>query len=134
MRRMRMMPIFLAAMAAFSLLSLIRPAKAVTTNLKVGYKDGFGIYQSVNKDGEAQGIHIDLMNALAEELSFSVEYIPFSNDAQCYQALEAGEIDLVLGISPGITEQYAFLEVDALSDYSLCVLADDETAEKPKNN
>ena len=48
------------------------PARALTTHLRVGFNDGFGIYQSVNEHGRPEGIHIDLMTSLAKDLSLSV--------------------------------------------------------------
>lgn len=122
----------LAFAAAAAFLIPAAPARAITTNLRVGFNSGFGIYQSVNDRGEAEGFHIDVMNALAEDLSLAVEYVPFENDLLCYQALETGAIDLVLGTPSGsiASTAYDFIAVDALSDYSLCLIVDNSLADQ----
>jgi len=122
--------LLLAVALSASVLLSAAPARAITTNLRVGFNDGFGIYQSTNSAGNATGIHIDLMDALAEDLSFSIEYIPFSSDIACYDALSSGQIDLVLGAPADASsrQDYNFLQVDSFSDYALCLIAENDIA------
>lgn len=118
--------------------SLTLQADAVSFRLRVGYTSGFALYQFVNEQGEPNGIHVDLMDAIARDQSLEVEYIPFDSCWEGYEALARGEIDVVLGATEDhiVSTDYDFLQTDALSTYTLCFLANNTVADDviSKNN
>ena len=66
------------------------------TVLYVGVDPHLPPYQFI-QDGEYQGVHIDLLNAIAEEEDLIIEYISFENMTDCMEALDEGKVDIVLG-------------------------------------
>lgn len=74
---------------------------------------GYAPYEIRNTSGELEGFDIDLMNAIAEELNYEVEWKDIDFDA-LIGALQAGQGDLVIaGMSPDPTraEQVDFSEI-----------------------
>lgn len=110
--------------------ALARPASAVQMRLRIGYNVGFGIYQTENADGEATGVHIELMDALARHQLLSLEYVPYERTTDCYAALESGEIDAILGApaDDSALQGYDFFQSNPLSTYTLCLVADNSIA------
>ena len=114
--------------ALICLSMVLVPAHALKSNLRVGFNAGFELYQFLDEEGNPQGIHVDLMNAIAEQQDFSLEYVAYESDAACYKALAAGEIDVVLGAPINNTMQYEFRQTNSLSSYELCLITSNETA------
>lgn len=106
-------------------------AQAVETIVYVGYDPYLAPFQ-FEQDGEAAGLHIDLMNEIAENYNFKITYIPFENKSDSVRALENGEIDLVLGIildgNRTLKERYSA----PISQSSIVMLAKKERAESIK--
>ncbi len=82
-----------------------------------------GIYQnspkvSLSESGQAEGIFIDLLEAIAAEEGWSLEYVP-GTWAQCLDRLEAGEIDLMpdVALTRAREQIYAFHKEPVLSDW-----------------
>ena len=93
----------LAAGLCFILLLLVilpTSVGAVTDikTLKVAYEQNNPYYAYENEEGATVGLQIDIMNAIAEEMGIrEIEYLPYSNMEDCIFAMEAGEVDVVLG-------------------------------------
>lgn len=122
-----------AAACALLICAAPLPARALTTNLRVGYCDQFAPYQYQGANGAA-GIHVDMLNAIADEQSLSLEYIPYSRNSACYEALSNGEIDLVLGAPSSAAEQYNFRQSNQLTTFTMCLIATDQVAKQIKAN
>ena len=91
-----------AGLCFIVLLLVILPTSvgAVTDikTLKVAYEQDNPYYAYENEEGATVGLQIDIMNAIAEEMGIrEVEYLPYSNMEDCIFAMEAGEVDVVLG-------------------------------------
>ena len=93
----------LAAGLCFILLLLVilpTSVGAVTDikTLKVAYEQNNPYYAYENEEGATVGLQIDIMNAIAEEMGIrEIDYLPYSNMEDCIFAMEAGEVDVVLG-------------------------------------
>ena len=91
------------------------------TVLYVGVDPHLPPYQFI-QDGEYQGVHIDLLNAIAEEEDLIIEYISFENMTDCMEALDEGKVDIVLGAiinREGERSQYG---TEILSSSSVCMI------------
>lgn len=128
--RKRLISALLVLLLFLSLAVTTLKAAAVTTNLRVGFNCGFPVYQYLNQEGEAEGLHIDLMDAIAKSQDFEIEYVPYRSDNECFEALDKGLIDVVLGVGADNYTDYDFQSTDTLSTISLCLIALNETAEK----
>ncbi len=61
------------------------------------YPEGAEGYSSLNDDGDAEGIEIDLVTALCNNLGYTPVFIskPYR---QCFDAITDGEADIILGV------------------------------------
>ena len=119
-RRAVVFPLFVCL---FLLLGAVK-ARAVEIHVRVGVNVNLPPYQFVNSDEGIDGLHIDVMNALAEECGLVVEYFPFSNTYEAVLALEKKEIDAVLGVPAGKYNSYPILTSEAINTATLCLVTD----------
>ena len=97
--------------------------------MRIGFCGGFPLYQYVDPDsGAPAGFHIDLMNAIAKRENYTLEFIEYTNVNECLQALEDGLIDMALGVSSDQVDADLFLSTNNLSNPSLCLISNNETA------
>ncbi|MEQ8187864.1 MAG: ATP-binding protein [Candidatus Eremiobacterota bacterium] len=82
-----------------------------------------GIYQnspkiSLSETGHPEGIYIDLIEAIAAEEGWSIDYVP-GTWAQCLDCLNAGKIDLMpdVALTPERKHLYTFHNEPVLSDW-----------------
>lgn len=82
------------------LLSLFRPqpAHAVTTHLRVGFNMHQAPYHFVDEEGNAAGMHIDMLEYVARQAGYELEYFPMETGSKCVESLNRGQIDLALVI------------------------------------
>jgi polar amino acid transport system substrate-binding protein len=104
----------------------------IETILRVGVEPNLPPYQ-FKKDGELVGLHIDLLNKIAEKNNYKIEYIEFKNSSESEESLEYENIDLILG---SIKQNYSPLEpfyTDSISQSNICTIAKKEIALDIKN-
>ncbi len=68
-------------------------------------------------------MHIDLLNAIAENRGYVLEYLPMDSTVQCVDMLEQGQVDLVLGVSGDRYTSWGDL-TDPVSTSSLCMIVE----------
>ena len=103
----------------------------VEIKLKVVLEPYLPPYQFLDESGQCVGIHIDILNAIAQKNNMTVEYLPMEDEQSCLAALKNGSADLVLGIIK--TENQNPIEglfTDAVTDSTICAIASNSVAEK----
>ena len=115
------------------LLALLAPllfgarATALNRYLRVGFNANLPPYQFIDADGASAGMHIDMLEAIGSNRSYDFEFIPYQTNRACFEALERGEIDLILGvIADSIKHDQAVLYTDALTSSQLCMIVDND--------
>ncbi|MEG1942894.1 MAG: transporter substrate-binding domain-containing protein, partial [Angelakisella sp.] len=96
---------------------------AVTTKLRVAFNIINPPYQFVTEDGKCAGMNIDILNAIAKENNLVLEYIPMEKTMDCTQALDKGEVDLILGMVIDQGSKYANQYTHELTSSPLCMIA-----------
>jgi polar amino acid transport system substrate-binding protein len=117
----RLYRVSILALFTLLLLNTTSPAGAISTNLKVAFKCDMPIYQFIDENGQLAGIHIDILNEIAAEDEFTIEYVPMKDMMDCIYALEMGDVDVVLGM-PKVTGK-DFLTSLEISNADLYMLA-----------
>jgi polar amino acid transport system substrate-binding protein len=77
--------------------SLNYRVSAINTILKVAFDPNLPPYQFLEND-KPMGMHIDLLDKIAERYDFLIEYIPVEGTSKCMEALENGDVDIALGV------------------------------------
>lgn len=113
------------------LLSIIN-AGAIDTVLKVAVDPSLPPYQFTDEN-ELVGMHIDIMNELADEYGFIIEYIPMESTGKCLEALENGEVDVVLGVMANDNIKYKVALTENISHSSICMITRNSKVENMQN-
>lgn len=103
---------------------------AMQTNLKVILNSNFPPYQFINDKGEIVGMHIEILDAIAKYNNFKIEYIPVQTDKECLEAINKGEVDLVLGVLINKNSEYYPQFTSEISSSTLCMIAPNEFAKQ----
>lgn len=109
------------AAAAILLLGLSSTAGAVTTKLKVAFMAGQPPFQFLDGEGRPVGMHIDILEAIAEECDLVLEYLPMETNSECLRALEEGRTDIVLGVMVS-DKGYAGRMTSEITSSPLCMV------------
>ena len=120
--------ILLSLVAVHFLLILPAPVRAVTTDLRVGVNINAAPYQFVNEDGNCDGIHVALFDAIAKARNLHPTYIFYRSDLATFEALASGEVDAVLGARRFVPAGYDFVQTGELTSSSLCIVAANDIA------
>lgn len=116
---MRKKHLFLLLILLFSLCRPL-PAQAVTTRLRVGFNLHQAPYHFVDEEGNAAGMHIDMLEYIAGQAGYELEYFPMETGTDCLEALNKGKIDVALVIKERYpTNQWVS---DTLSEEIICSL------------
>lgn len=107
---------FLLYLSAFSALA--------EQKVKVAFKTDQPYYQFLAESGQAAGMHVDLMEAIAVEAGLSVEYIPMDTLAECLAALEEDEVQIVLGVTD--YQEGDFIPTAAITSEALALVSKKE--------
>jgi len=112
--------VLLALLFVFGL-SQYHEGRAFTTHLRVAFNRHQAPYHFLDETGQAIGLHIDMLESIAGSADFQIEYFPMENGSDCLDALERGEVDLVLDI----TQKFSGSKwvTDALSEETVCTVA-----------
>ena len=98
-------------------------AQALDRYLRIGLSADAPPFQFLDADGEAQGIHIDILEAIAGEDKYALEFVFFDNTRACCDALRQGDIDAVLGAIPSEKwEREGLSYTDPLTSSQLCMI------------
>jgi len=72
-------------------------AEPIQPEVRVAFFQYMSPFQFVDEFGNPSGMHIDMVDLIAEQENFSVTYIPYITKSQCMEALDQGIVDAVLG-------------------------------------
>lgn len=113
------------ALLLLLLLPLLRggSARALNRYLRVGVNTNMPPFQFTDSTGSCTGIHIDMMEAIADQDNYEVEFVPYDTNRACLEALEGGDIDVILGaIQSSVDELAGCSATDALTSSQLCMI------------
>lgn len=108
------------------LLSL--PSGAFQTKMKIAYCTEYPPYQFMDEAGNPSGLHVDIMNLIAKVKNLSIEYVPQDTDSACLQALDARQVDAVLGITADKYPKYISQSTDEFSSSNLSLFVPEALA------
>ena len=122
----------LTAIFAMAIMLLWVPtdANALTISLKVGVNTNLPPYQFIGENGEITGLHIDIMDALAEIDQFDIEYIPFPNAYAAMEAMLDNELDAVIGVPQKKYITWDVMFSDEINSAVLCLVANEKIAKR----
>ena len=101
---------------------------ALTTTVRVGYCSYMAPYQYTDATGQAKGFHVDVLEKIAEQAGLLTEYFPFNTTSEAINALQNGEIDLVLGVPNNQFASNNIRYTDVIAQANFCLLASHEIA------
>lgn len=107
-------------------------ANKIETLVRVAFDRNLPPYQFLD-EGEPKGIHIDLMDSIARENNYRVEYYPFDSQSGCITAFEDGEVDIILGVTPRLSKEYQVQSSSAFSEATACALTQKSRADAIRN-
>ncbi len=95
---------------------------AVTTHLRVAFNIDQAPYHFVDENGKAKGLHIDMLECIAQSAGYTIEYVPLETSTACIAALNNGDVDLIIDV----LQKYPNSKwmSDALSEETVCTFAD----------
>ena len=94
-------------------------AQGLTTKLIVAFDCNMPLYQFADNEGNYVGMHIDILDRIASEQDLILVYIPMNKYSDCIEALNKGEVDLVLGAM--FNEHNQEQMTDEISSSALCL-------------
>ncbi len=118
-----------AALLCAMVLSLLPGGRAQALNryLRVGVNTNTPPFQFTDKSGSCVGIHVNMMEAIAAQDGYEVEFVPYDTNRNCLRALEEDEIDIVLGAIRSSVDQLADCSAtDPLTSSQLCMIVDND--------
>ena len=113
-------------------LLLSHPVSASPLKLRVGVVADCPPYQYCDADGSCKGLNVDVMNIIAKQQGFFVEYVVYESESECKKAMADGSIDMILGVYYSSREDSAWLSSD-ISVGTMCLVAKKDTAELMRN-
>ncbi len=108
-------------------------AHALMTTVRVGYCDQMPPYQYTGTDGQPRGFHVDVLEYIAEKEDLLLEYEAFGTTFEALDELEAGRLDIVLGVASEKYSEYNFRYSNPLSTANICLTAPAEIAQEYKS-
>lgn len=102
---------------------------------KVGTEPTYPPFDSTDEDGNIIGFDMDLMNAIAEDQGFKVEYTAYEFDS-LLPATESGEIDIIaaaMNVMPDRAEKVDFCDKYFDSGKTILVKKDNTTIKSDKD-
>jgi PAS domain S-box-containing protein len=116
---MKMNRCYLFGILGFLLVCALPEAVLAGLTVKVGYEQNHPM-NSTAPDGKAQGIMPDIINEVARREGWTIQYAPCIWN-QCLENLEAGSIDLLVGIAhtPDRAERFSYNQHTVISNWGL---------------
>lgn len=102
---------------------------AIRTTVRVGFCSGMAPYQYLAEDGTPTGLYLELLENIAERSNLVTELIPYDSTTMAMDALQKGDIDLVLGVPETQYMDYNVMFSDIISTASLCLIVPNGAAE-----
>lgn len=93
---------------------------AIETVLKVAYEPNLPPYQFIQND-KSTGLHIDILNYIANKNNFKIKYMPMNTTTKCLEALKSGEVDIVLGVHDNNKLDNDIQFTEDLSESYICI-------------
>lgn len=106
------------------------PAQAVKTQLVVAMVGETAPLQFVDEEGRPAGMHIELMEEVARQENFLLEYRVMANNEECVRALQRGEADLILGVVADTNSDLLGWYTEPLTALTLCAMAPADRADE----
>ncbi len=119
----RSVRMLLLAAICIAILCLGSRTFALNRYLKIGFNSNLPPYQYLDDTGACVGMHVEMLNAIAENKGFHIEYVPFQTNRMCLEALENGDVDILLGVIENSLSEGPFAYTDTLTSSSLCMIA-----------
>lgn len=106
---------------------------AIDSIIRVAFEPNLPPYQ-YEEGGQFKGVHIDILNKIADKNSFIIQYVPMKSSNDCLEALSSGDVDLVLGAVK--KPEFEGQSTDSISQSSIIMIANNEYANllKSKKN
>lgn len=104
----------------------------VDTIIRVAVEPNLPPYQ-FEEDGKFVGVHIDLLNKIAEKYNFIIEYVPVGNSRESFDVLSNGKVDIVLGAINNSNLKFKEQATDSISMSSIFMITLDGNVEILKN-
>ena len=101
----------------------------ISSTIEVAFNQYLPPYQFIDKSGKIRGMHIDILNAIALEKDFAIRYVPMTTNNEGLEALQRGDVDILLGTTITDSSQYAFQYTNEVSSSSMCVIAYNSVAD-----
>lgn len=96
---------------------------SLTTTVRVGYCRYMPPYQYEKENGEAAGFHVELLDELALREDLNVEYEGFDSTSEALEALEEGDVDIVLGVTRNQFHNNNISYSRIISSANICLIA-----------
>ena len=125
----RRFDLILILMLLFMYLSpfLVPLVDAETETIRVAFNSNVIPYHFVDKDGNFQGMHIDMMNWIASQKNLQIVYVPYGTNSECLNALNNSAVDVILGHKIN-DSALAKLQYTSELSSSLCLIVSNELA------
>ena len=107
----RKMILVLSLLALMMFFPRYHSAQALTTHLRIAFNRHQAPYHYLDETGEAIGLHIDMLDSIAQSADFQIEYFPMETGSECLNALERGEVDLVLPVPTVAVQNEGFWDL-----------------------
>ncbi|MDX9810396.1 MAG: transporter substrate-binding domain-containing protein, partial [Sphaerochaetaceae bacterium] len=107
-------------------LSICTSAGLFGQTLRVAYKENPPFYQFTDKNGESQGLNVEIIKAIAQNSGDVLIFFPKERLSECLELLESGKVDIVLGVSSAANGDFSATMETSTS--TLSVMADKEFA------
>lgn len=120
MKRLRSYFLLLVVLCCF--FAYADQAYAVDTVLKVAVNCHMPPYQFLDGNGNPVGIHIELMDEIAGNLGYTIEYVLADGNDACYKMLNDREADAVLGVYSDSNYRDKVLYTDEIATSSICIM------------
>ena len=115
----KMIGLLAAALLVLALVPVSR-VQALPTRIRVAFNSNQAPYHFVDERGEAAGLHIDMLEHIAQRVGYELEYYPMETSTDCQNAIDRGEVDLVLNITTRL--ENAGWITESLSDEAICIV------------
>lgn len=109
------------------LLANSKTVLSIDTVINVAFDVNLSPYQYM-ENGQAKGLHVDILNRIAEERNLIINYIPQKNLTECYASLDRSEVDIVLGSFVKNRQPKGVSFTQEISQSNICMIAPSEDA------
>lgn len=117
----------------FLIILMQNEVNGVETIIRVAIEPKLPPYQ-FEENGKYLGLHIDILEKIAEEYNFIIEYIPMNNSDESHEALRLGKVDVILGdIYNNNTSNDGEEATDIISQSSIFMITLDKDIKNLKN-